>query len=337
MRSKLVAGIITVLLVGTGAYLWFIHRGQAPGDLTLYGNVDLRQSSLAFNDSGRIDAVMVQEGDVIKKGDVIAVLDSSRLAPLLDEARAQLSAQEAVVARLHHGSRPEEIAQARANLAAARADDANARRVHERIKSLEKKSMASIQDVDAAKAAMDVANARVEVASKALQLSIAGPRKEDIAQAEAQLKAIESRVTLLARQLQDAKLVAPVDGIVYARLMEPGEMATPQRPVISLAVTDPKWVRAYVGETNLGRIHSGMAATIKVDAFPGREFSGWIGYISPVSEFTPKTIETEQLRTSLVYEVRVFVKDPNNVLRLGMPATVVLDTRGQSAADSGGG
>jgi HlyD family secretion protein len=108
--------------------------------------------------------------------------------------------------------------------------------------------------------------------------------------------------------------------------MEPGEMASPQKPVFSLAVVDPKWVRAYVAEPDLGRLHTGMIASIGVDSFPGRRFDGWVGFVSPVAEFTPKTVETEELRTSLVYEVRVFVKDPDDQLHLGSPATVYLPT-----------
>jgi HlyD family secretion protein len=103
-------------------------------------------------------------------------------------------------------------------------------------------------------------------------------------------------------------------------------MASPQKPVFTLAITNPKWVRAYVSEPDLGKLHEGMAAAIAVDSFPGRRFEGWVGFISPVAEFTPKAVQTEELRTSLVYEVRVFVQDPSDVLRLGMPATVYLNT-----------
>src|SRR5688572_30898280 len=117
-----------------------------------------------------------------------------------------------------------------------------------------------------------------------------------------------------------------MDAVVRTRVMEPGEMASPQRPVFSLAITDPKWVRAFVSETDLGKIQQGVTAAIAVDSFPDRRFEGWIGFISPVAEFTPKTVQTEELRTSLVYEVRVFVKDPSDELRLGMPATVFLRT-----------
>jgi len=119
-----------------------------------------------------------------------------------------------------------------------------------------------------------------------------------------------------------------VDAVVRTRLMEPGEMASPQKPVFSLAVTDPKWVRAYVAEPDIGKLKTGMAASVALDSFPHRRFNGWVGFISPIAEFTPKTVETTELRTSLVYEVRIFVKDPSDELHLGSPATVYLPTNG---------
>jgi HlyD family secretion protein len=158
-----------------------------------------------------------------------------------------------------------------------------------------------------------------------LDLAVAGPRKEEIAEAEARLRANQAQFALLRQQLADSQLVAPLDAVVRTRVMVPGEMANPQKPVFSLAITDPKWIRAYVSEPDLGRIRSGMPASIGIDSFPNRRFDGWVGFISPVAEFTPKSVQTEELRTSLVYEIRVFVKDPGDELRLGMPATVYLE------------
>jgi HlyD family secretion protein len=120
-------------------------------------------------------------------------------------------------------------------------------------------------------------------------------------------------------------LTSPATGVIQNRILEPGEMASPSRPVVTLALTDPKWVRAYVPEPYLGRINLGMKARILSDSFPDQTFEGWIGFISPVAEFTPKTVETEDLRTKLVYEVRVFVHDSKDMLRLGMPTTVIVD------------
>jgi len=183
----------------------------------------------------------------------------------------------------------------------------------------------SQQDLDGAKAALGVTRARVTVAEKALDLAVIGPRPEDIAQSEAQLRAEQSQLDLLRLKLSDADLVSPTDAEVRSRLLEPGEMVSPQRPVFNLAITDPKWIRAYVSETDLGRVHPGTKATISADGFPGRTFPGWIGFISPVAEFTPKPVQTEELRSSLVYEIRVFVRDPQDNMRLGMPATVSLE------------
>ena len=321
------AVIVVALLIATaaaGAAYWFTRPTRPAQQLALYGNVDLRQVDLAFNGNERIAAVLVQEGDVVHKGQVLARLDTSRLHPQFEATKAEVAGQKAAVLRLHNGSRPEEIAQARANLSSAEADAQNARVIYARQKGLFGKASATRQEVDNAKAAMDVANAKVEVNQKALDLAVAGPRAEDIAQAEAQLRANEAQLRLMSQQLADADLKAPVDAIVRSRLMEPGEMASPQRPVFSLAVMDPKWVRAYASAPDLGRIRPGMSASVTVDAFPKRSFAGWVGFISPVAEFTPKTVQTEELRSSLVYEVRVFVRDPDDDLRLGMPATVTL-------------
>jgi HlyD family secretion protein len=313
-----------------GSTWWFLRRNTPARDLVLYGNVDLRQVELAFNNNERIAAVLVQEGDRVKSGQVLARLDPSRLEPQVEQAEATEGAQRKAVERLRNGSRPQEIAQARANVESAEADAIDARGQYLRRKTLAANSVVSEQDLEDAKAAFDVAEAKLVVSQKALDLAIAGPRKEDIGQAEAELRADEAQSAFLRRELADAQLIAPVNAVVRTRLMEPGEMASPQKPVFSLAVTDPKWVRAYVAEPDLGKVHMGMSASIATDSFPDRRFEGWVGFVSPVAEFTPKTVETEELRTSLVYEVRVFVKDPTDDLHLGSPATVYLVTGGNS-------
>jgi HlyD family secretion protein len=391
MKRVIILAVVLLVAVGGGAWWWLTHRKKDTNELVIYGNVDLRQVQLAFNNSERIAAVLVQEGDRVKPGQVLARLDVSRLEPPfkqaeaqaaaqreavarlrngsrpeeIAEAKAQFEAQKAVVERLRNGSRPEEIAQAKANYESAKADAVNALLKYERAKNLSavrlrdqsNVSAVSQEDLDNSKAALDVANAKVTVNKNALELAEIGPRKEDksqaeaqrdqleqaylmarigprkedIAQAEAQLRMNLAQLTLLKQQLDDFELVAPVDAsrknlqyVVRTRLLEPGEMSSPTKPVFSLAITDPKWVRAYVSEPDLGKVRKGMAAAVGVDSFPGQRFEGWVGFISPVAEFTPKSVQTEELRTSLVYEVRVFVKDPNDDLRLGMPATVFL-------------
>jgi HlyD family secretion protein len=329
-RPFLIGGLIAVSLIAAGVAWRLMQRERAPTHLTLYGDVDLRQVQLSFNNSERIAAVLVQEGDRVRQGQLLARLDTARLEPQLAQAEAQAAAQLQVVKRLRSGSRPEEIAQARANLQAAKADLTNARQQYERWKSAAEISAGRAvrqQDVDNARTAVQVAEARLAVIQKTLDLAIAGPRREEINENEARLKASEAQASVLRQQLKDAQLIAPVDAVIRTRLMEPGEMASPQRPVFSLAITDPKWVRAFISEPDLGKIKPGMPAAIVVDSFPGRRFDGWIGFISPVAEFTPKTVQTEELRTSLVYEVRAFVKDPADELRLGMPASVYLQVK----------
>jgi HlyD family secretion protein len=329
-KSMLIAAILLLAVIAAAFGFGLFVRGsdKDPNRLVLYGNVDLRQIDLAFNNSERIAEVLVQEGATVTRGQVLARLDTSRLKPLAAAAEAAAEAQQAAVDRLHHGSRPQEIAQAQANVASARADDVNARQQWTRMTALTTLTSGraiSEQDVEGAKAAMDSAQAHLEVAEKALDLALMGPRKEDIAQAEAQLRANQSQLELLRRQLADSELVAPSDGIVRSRLLEPGEMISPQRPVLNLAIVDPKWVRTYASETDLGRIHTGMKASISTDSFPGRAFAGWVGFIASVAEFTPKSVQTVELRSSLVYEIRVFLEDPSDDMRLGMPATVLLE------------
>jgi HlyD family secretion protein len=334
-RVSVIAALFAIVVAGGLAY-WWLRPSSTPKEIVVYGNVDLRQVDLPFNGTERIAAVLVQEGDRVHRGQMLARLETSRLEPQVAQAQAQVAAQQAVVDRLHHGSRPEEIAQARAALESAKADAENARRQAERFRGLIAASggrAASQQDLDNANAQLDVANAKAVSEQKALDLAVAGPRKEDVAQAEAQLQAEQAQLALLKAELADANLLAPTDAVIRSRLMEPGEMASPQKPVFSLAITDPKWVRAYISETDLGKIRSGELASVGIDSFPNRRFEGWIGFISPVAEFTPKTVQTEELRTSLVYEIRVFVKDPDDQLRLGMPATVFLPlTPGAPAA-----
>jgi len=329
-KAAIVVGALIVLAIGIGFGIGRIgsNSGKDPNRLVLYGNVDLREVDLSFNDSERIAEVLVQEGARVSHGQVLARLDTSRLRPQEATAEATVEAQQAVVDRLHHGSRPQEIAQAEASVAAAQADQVNTRQQWSRLSALSTLSSGraiSEQDLEGAKDAMDSAQAHLQVAQKALDMSIIGPRREDIAQGEAQLRAATAQLEFLRRQLADSELIAPNDAVVRTRLLEPGAMASPQTPVLDLALMDPKWVRAYVSEPDLGRIHAGMDASVSTDSYPGRLFPGWVGFIASVAEFTPKSVETVELRSSLVYEIRVFVQDPQDQMRLGMPATVQLE------------
>ena len=288
--------------------------GAGDGALTLYGNVDIRQIALAFEGSGRVLEMAVDEGARVQAGQTLAVLDT--------QARAQIEAQRQSLRKLESGTRPQEVAQAQSRVAAARADAARARQDLARLRQLAGGGAASRQALEHAQTAAQVAEAKVRETQEALRLAQIGPREEDIAAARAQLKAAEAALALLEHQIEQGALRAPVSAVVRARLLEPGDMAGPQRPAYTLALTQPKWVRVYVAEPDLGRVAPGMPAAVTTDSQPDRPLRGTVGYISSVAEFTPKQVQTTELRSSLVYEVRVRVDDPGDVLRLGQPATV---------------
>jgi HlyD family secretion protein len=321
--------IAAVLLAGGAALAWQLHTPDRPaGSLTLYGNVDLRQVSLSFAVAERIARLDVDEGQQVRPGQVLGELDTRTLKLRFDQARAQAEAQRQALRRLQVGSRPEEVAQARAAVAAAQAEAELALQQWQRVRDAQQEAAGAVsqQDLDSASARRKATQAQLDSVRNALLLAQQGPRAEDKSQAQARLDAALADIALLEHQLAESTLRAPVGATVRARLMEVGDMASPQRPVYTLAITDPKWVRAYVSEMDLGRIRPGMAARIDIDSQPQQPIAGRVGYISSVAEFTPKTVQTEELRTALVYEVRVLAEDKADRLRMGMPATVTIDT-----------
>jgi HlyD family secretion protein len=325
---------LAMILAGTVSW-FFTHKESNNALLTLFGNVDIRQVSLAFNGNDRIAEMRLEEGDRVKAGQVLATLDTRILTLQIAQAEAQVAAQEQALLRLENGTRPEEIAQARTEVASARADADLAEQYLGRLMEIEKNAGGAVseQDLDNARSRKKMAIAQLENRKKALQLALIGPRKEDIEQAKAQLNVFRAELALLRHRLDLAELKSPIDAVVRSRLLEPGDMASPQRPVYALAIIDPKWVRAYVPEPDLGRIKLGMSAKVITDSHPDEPIRGRVGYISSVAEFTPKPVQTEELRTSLVYEVRIYVEDPEDRLRLGMPTTVHISLRNHADSD----
>ncbi|MFT4196882.1 MAG: HlyD family efflux transporter periplasmic adaptor subunit [Pseudoxanthomonas sp.] len=323
MNKPLTLFVLSAVLVSSAC-----HR-NGDGALKLHGNVDIRQVSLAFDGNGRVAALQVDEGDAVKAGQVLATLDTQTLALQAEQAQAQIGVQQQALLRLQNGSRPEELAQARSSYAAAQADAEHAHKDLARLQGIAANTGqrgVSAQELDRARAAVQIADAQAAQQRDALRLADIGPRKEDIAAAQAQLAAAQAQLALLRHQIAQGELKAPADAVVRSRLLEPGDMATPQKPVYALAITQPKWVRVYVGEADLGKVRPGQPARVTTDSAPDKPIAGKVGYISSVAEFTPKSVQTDELRTSLVYEVRVLVEDKDNELRLGQPATVVLET-----------
>ncbi|MGE4482591.1 efflux RND transporter periplasmic adaptor subunit [Acidocella sp.] len=331
-----IIAIILVVLLGIGAYL---HWRTAPNAarLTLYGNVDIREVNAAFYDSGRINHMMLQEGDAVRKGQLIATLDKSRFADALNSANAQASNQKEILAALLAGSRPEQIAQAKAQMDALAAIYQNDAANFSRYASLAPGGAATIQQRDDARAAYLNAKQNYEAAKQAYILAVKGPRDEDIAAAQAAYNAAKANAALAQQEYEDTELHAPASGVVEDRVQEPGDMTSPSTPVYIIALTNPLWVRAYVPESDLGRIQLGMTANVSTDSYPGKIYRGWIGYISPTAEFTPKTVETPDLRAQLVYQVRVYACNSQGQLQLGMPATVTIDLAQNRTKDAARG
>tara|TARA_R110001592_G_scaffold278735_2_gene546046 strand:- start:3722 stop:4753 length:1032 start_codon:yes stop_codon:yes gene_type:complete len=326
-KKKIITAIVPLVFIAIIAAFWWQsdRNGSDESTLHLYGNVDIREAQLAFNSSEHVFEIRVQEGDRVTKGQLLARLHTELLDAQLAEAEAALRAQQQTLAKLEAGSRPEEIRKGQAEFNATRATAKATSDSYNRIARLLEKKMASPEDVEKAYSLADVAKAQMEASKQALALLQAGPRKEDIAVARAQLAATEARLELAQQQLENSNLYAPADGIIRKRILEPGDMAFPQTPVLTLAFIDPVWVRAYLPEPMMGRVALGAKALISTDSYPDKTYEGWVGYISPSAEFTPKSVQTPELRTRLVYSVRIYACNPQEEMRLGMPATVTIE------------
>ncbi|NVP58299.1 secretion protein HlyD [Mycoplana rhizolycopersici] len=291
-------------------------------EMVLYGNIDIRQVSLAFRVDGRIMEAMVDEGDVIKRGDLLARLDKDTYDHAVISGEANVAALRAIYEKLVAGPRQTEIAQARATHDASVADLQKARLAYDRAQLLRSRGTISDAGVDEATAARAVALARSNMTKEALAFLEEGSRSEDIATAAAQVKAAEAALLTARTSLSDTELRAPNDGVVLSRIKEPGAIVSSSDPVYVLSLTAPVWVRSYIGEVDLGRIYPGMKVKVASDTHPGKSYEGTIGFISPVAEFTPKSVETPELRTDLVYRIRVVIGTPGRDLRQGMPVTL---------------
>ena len=324
--SLVVLTLAVVALVG-GYLFWQQQMKPHSDEIVLHGNVDIRQVASAFEISGRIVSMSVEEGDHVQQGQPLAQLDTQTLQLQLNRSQALINLSQAQLNELQNGTRPQEIARAQAALEAAKAQQQLAQQRLNRLRKAAQGDLGSAVskiDLDNAVAQFKVARADAKQAQEALALAQEGPREELIVQAQARLAQAQAEMALLKHQLEQSTLNAPTDATIRARLAEPGDMTSPQSAVYTLALTQPKWVRVFIPETDLSRIKPGQAAQVYSDSAPDTPVKGTVGYISSVAEFTPKAVQTETLRTALVYEVRVRVDDAANLLRLGMPATVRL-------------
>lgn len=273
MKNRL---IFLLIFIGFLVILisYFFHKKEIESHvLTLYGNVDVRQVDLGFRVSGKVERLFFEEGDLVKTGDLLALLDKQPYEDLVKQSRATL---ESVKASL-----------------------INAQQLLKRRKELIVDGSISQEDLDTAETNYRILEANV-------------------AESEAALAVARSN-------LKFTEMHSPTEGTLLTRIREPGSVLTPGEPVYTLSVTHPVWIRAYVHEQELGLIYPGMKAEIHTDTKNGKVYQGHIGFISPNAEFTPKSVETTQLRTDLVYRLRIYADNSDQGLRQGMPVTVKLN------------
>ncbi|WP_028535943.1 secretion protein HlyD [Paludibacterium yongneupense] len=324
-RSLILIGAAAVLALAAG---WAWHQSRRDdGSLTLYGNIDIRSVNLAFRVGGRLQTLNVDEGAIVHAGQPLGQLDAEPLRHALADAEANRALQAANAALYHHGTRQQDVAAARANLAGLNATLAGAEKALARQQQLAGTGAAPARALDDARATRDAAAAQAASAAQKLDALSQGFRREEVAAADANLKRADAALASARLQWQDSTLVAPSDGVIMTRAVEPGSMLGAGATVFTLSLTRPVWARVYIGETELGRAAIGRAVTLYSDSRPGHPYHGRIGFVSPAAEFTPKNVETEDLRSALVYRVRIVVQDPDAALRQGMPITVVLPAR----------
>jgi HlyD family secretion protein len=267
-----------------------------------------------------------EEGDIIHRGQIVARIDPTPFQQAFHQSQAQLGVQTANLKKLLVGTRPEQVAQLQANVVQQQVLLNNASELLAKDQAVVMKGAVSWQDYQNALDQRNAAAARLEAAKQALLEGIHGPIKEEIQAARASEKAANAAKAQSATQLSYVQIMAPSDGIVQTRVREPGSIVAPGDPVYTIALLTPKWVQTYLEEPDLGRVKPGMRAQVFTDTAPKQAIIAQIGYISPIAEFTPKNVETVNQRTALVYPMRVVVRDPQNILRQGMPVTVRIQT-----------
>ncbi len=335
-RAPRIALVLSLITVG-GIGAWF---GLRPGDdhtLLVSGTVEATEADLGFQVSGRLEQVNAHEGDEVQPGTELATLDRAEQLAQRNVAEAQVKAAEALLAEMLAGSRTEEIARARADLAVAQDRRDAAHRDLERLRSLAEKALISRQEFDHQQTAANVADGDLARATQELQLLLAGTRPERIAAQRAALTEATATLGRIDAVLSQSTVKAPFAGTVTIRHREPGEAVGAGSAVLTLQNLDDRWVRIYVPGDEVGKLALGECASIAADAFADRHYSGLVSYISRVAEFTPRNVQSTKDRVRLVYEVRVrIVGDDAIDLKPGLPGDVTFSTIAPDTTASAG-
>lgn len=327
--------IVLVALVGSAVAaavaLWQIKPWVAEADdrsVFASGTVDATEISVSFRVPGILHSRPVNEGSVVKAGDLLAELDAREARARLRQAQAAEQAAAARLKDLEGGYQPQEIAEAKAQVQLARATLVNAEEEAGRSENLFQAGAVSQQRRDQDSTAASVAREQVAAAEARLKLLQSGFRKETIAAARAQLAEARAAVEVAKVSVEDLQASSTTDGTVTRKHAEPGETVAAGRPVVTVTDLSRPWVRVYIPENQIGKVRIGASARIKVDTFPDREFAGRVSYVSSQAEFTPKNVQTREERVKLVFAVDVAADNPGGTLKPGMPADVYIEAAG---------
>ncbi len=300
--------------------IYFTGCFQEKKETKFYGNVDVRTVSLAFRVSGRLETLNFDEGEKLKKGDVIATIENSIFKENLNQINAQINLQEIQIQKLEKGYRIEEIEKSKAKLSEVKANLDRINKDFQRAQTLLKSNSISEQSYDNTKAqALDL-QAQYDYAKSSLELLQNGYEKEDILSAKATLESLKAQRNILQINYDDTVLYSPVDGTIITKVYEAGSIVNSSQTIVEIAKSDEFWVRSYLSEKYLGLVKAGMKAVITTDG--NKTYEGVVSFISPLAEFTPKTVQTEDLRTDLVYRFRIIVNNVDDNLKQGMPVTI---------------
>jgi len=320
MKRILLIAIVAVAVIGLLYYLLTKGKDEEGSFIKVSGNIEATEVDVGFKVSGRVVGRFFEEGDWADQGKVLAKLDDEDLRNRLEVARATLASSEARLSKLLTGSRPEEIRQAEAELNQAKFDLENKETQYERMKSLFEKKVVPKETSDNTEAAFKIAKATFEKAKENYLLVKEGPRKEDIEDARAQVDQARASVKLNETQLSYTTLSSPISGVVLVKSGEVGEVVNPGTSILTMADVENVWLKAYIPETNLSQVKWGQEVIVTTDLQPKKEYKGRISFISSQAEFTPKQIQTEKERVTLVYRIKVDISNKNHELKPGMPA-----------------
>jgi len=319
--------ILLAAAIAAGVYFYpRLTKKAAPvNQITLSGNMEAHESLVSFKVPGRIVELPIEEGQQVAQGALLARLEDADYKQKIQIDEAGVRVRESNLALTMAGTREQEVKAAQQSLLDAQADLEQKKIDNERAQRLFAKDEVSAQDRDLAATALKRSHALAEAAQQRYNEAVEGSRKEDIAIANANLAQAHANLGLSRVNLDYTILRAPNAGVITVRQAELGEVVSPGSPVVTLADLDHIWLRAYIAETDLGRIHWGQEATVTTDTYPGKQYHGRISFIASDAEFTPKSVQTYQERVTLVYRIKIDIDNANHELKPGMPANARID------------